>query len=226
MFHPLLSISGVIVSALSLFILKPRADALARSSNQHPTPFLTFFIPADDNRRQQYCHLEGGSMNEAVSSARQRRRALWISAGSCLFFAVAGNLLVGEPLSNWYAALQKPWFLIPIWLFVLVGLLYYGLMGVILYRIQRAVEPPANRPVVLGIGLVVMALNELWNYLFFGLQSTFYGFIGMVGFWVVVTGWLVLLWRRERRAAQLLLLYWLWVIYDIAWTYALWWLNG
>ncbi|MCB0108770.1 MAG: hypothetical protein KDE53_22775 [Caldilineaceae bacterium] len=37
-----------------------------------------------------------------------RRRALWISAACTFVFAVAGNLLVGEPLSIWYAGLIKP----------------------------------------------------------------------------------------------------------------------
>lgn len=153
-------------------------------------------------------------------------RALWTSIAICLVFAIAGNLLIGEPLSTWYAALQKPWFLIPLWLFVIVGLLYYGLMGVIFYRLQRYVSPIASRRLLVGVGLVVMALNEGWNYLFFGLQSTFYGFVGMIGFWLIVTAWLLLLWPRERRSAQLLTIYWLWVIYDLVWTYALWQLNG
>ncbi|HRW07356.1 MAG TPA: hypothetical protein P5121_19765 [Caldilineaceae bacterium] len=38
----------------------------------------------------------------------QKRRALWISAACTVAFAVAGNLLVGEPLSIWYAGLTKP----------------------------------------------------------------------------------------------------------------------
>lgn len=31
-------------------------------------------------------------------------RALWTSVAICLVFAIAGNLLIGEPLSTWYAA--------------------------------------------------------------------------------------------------------------------------
>ncbi|MCB0108771.1 MAG: tryptophan-rich sensory protein [Caldilineaceae bacterium] len=115
--------------------------------------------------------------------------------------------------------------MIPIWLFVVVGLLYYGLMGVILYRIQRHVVDKQNRRLLLGVGLSMMALNELWNYLVFGWQSTYYGFVGMVGFWVVVTAWLLLLWQRERVAARSLVIYWLWVIDDVVWPYALWQLN-
>ena len=68
--------------------------------------------------------------------------------------------------------------------------------------------------------------NELWNYGFFGLRSTLAGFVGIAVFLVPLTLLIVVLRRYERFSAGLLVPYYVWVLYDLAWTYALWRLNG
>ena len=50
--------------------------------------------------------------------------------------------------------------------------------------------------------------------------------MGIVVFLVPLTALIVALRRHERFSAGLLLPYYLWVLYDLAWTYALWRLNG
>jgi benzodiazapine receptor len=72
----------------------------------------------------------------------------------------------------------------------------------------------------------VLLLNELWNYGFFGLRSTLAGFLGMVVFLALLTALIAVLIRYERFSAGLLVPYYLWVLYDLAWTYELWRLNG
>jgi tryptophan-rich sensory protein len=72
----------------------------------------------------------------------------------------------------------------------------------------------------------VLSLNELWNYGFFGLRSTLAGFLGIAVFLVALTALMAALRRYERLSAGLLVPYYLWVLYDLAWTYALWRLNG
>jgi translocator protein len=72
----------------------------------------------------------------------------------------------------------------------------------------------------------VLLLNELWNYGFFGLRSTLAGFLGIVVFLALLTALIAALLRYERFSAGLLVPYYLWVLYDLAWTYELWKLNG
>jgi tryptophan-rich sensory protein len=72
----------------------------------------------------------------------------------------------------------------------------------------------------------VLFLNELWNYVFFGLESTLAGFLGIVVFLVPLTALLVALRKYERFSAGLVAVYWLWVLYDLVWTFALWRLNS
>ncbi len=70
-----------------------------------------------------------------------------------------------------------------------------------------------------------MFLNELWNYGFFGLQSTLVGFLGIGVFLVLTTALLLTLRTYERFSAALVAVYWIWVLYGLAWAFALWRLN-
>ncbi len=136
--------------------------------------------------------------------------------------AVAGTLLAGAGWRDWYDALDKPGWLVPLEAFYLVAALYYALAVVILYRIATHATGRA-RLVLLALGLVVLVANEAWNYAFLGRESVTAGFLGMLAFAVLVGAWLVLLWReRQRVAAALLAPYALWVLYDVAWTFELW----
>ena len=39
---------------------------------------------------------------------------LLVAIAVCVLFALFGSALVGESLGNWYGALDKPWFLVPL----------------------------------------------------------------------------------------------------------------
>ena len=78
----------------------------------------------------------------------------------------------------------------------------------------------------LALTIVVLFLNELWNFGFFGLESTLVGFLGIAVFLVPVTALIVVLRSYERFSGALVAVYWIWVLYDLAWTFALWRLNS
>ena len=143
-----------------------------------------------------------------------------------VLFAVFGTVLVGTSGLGWYEGLAKPWFLVPLGVFYLVGTLYYALFAVVLYRVLSRVEDPRGRALSLGLTAGVMLLNELWNYAFFGLRSTLAGFLGILVFLAPLTALVAVLLRHERFSAGLLVPYYVWVLYDLAWTYQLWRLNG
>jgi translocator protein len=142
-----------------------------------------------------------------------------------VLFAVFGTALVGDSGLEWYEELEKPWFLVPLVIFYLVGALYYALFAVVVYRVLSRVEDPRGRTLSLGLTVGVMFLNELWNYGFFGLRSTLAGFLGILVFLALLTALGAALRRCERFSAWLLVPYYAWVLYDVAWTYELWRLN-
>jgi len=47
-----------------------------------------------------------------------RIRPLLVAIAICVLFALFGGALVGESLGAWYARLEKPWFLVPLWVFI------------------------------------------------------------------------------------------------------------
>ena len=143
-----------------------------------------------------------------------------------VLFAAFGTALVGGSGLDWYAGLDKPRFLVPLRVFYLVGSLYYALAAVVLYRVLVRVDDPRGRTVSFGLTVGVLFLNELWNYAFFGLRSTLAGFLGIAVFLAPLTALVVTLRTYERVSAWLLVPYYLWVLYDLAWTYELWRLNG
>lgn len=122
--------------------------------------------------------------------------------------------------------MEKPWFLVPLWAFYVVGVLYYLVFATVLYRLIVHIEDRRWRAICLALTLCVMLLNELWNFGFFGLRSTLAGFLGVALFLVPLTALVVVLIRHERPSARMLIPYYLWVLYDLAWTYELWRLNG
>ena len=128
-----------------------------------------------------------------------------------VLLAVLGGALVGDSGLGWYAELAKPWFLVPLWVFYVVGLAYYLLGAVVLYRILAHVTDHRSKAISLALAVGVLVGNELWNYGFFGMRSTLAGFVGMVVFLVALTALIVALGKYERVSAGLLIPYYLWV---------------
>jgi len=146
-----------------------------------------------------------------------------------LFAAVAIPVLfalVGENGVGWFARLDKPRFLIPLWMFYLVALSYYAGCAAVLYRILVYVSDRRGEMASLAMIIILMLLNELWNYLFFGLRSTLAGLLGIVAVLVPLTALLLVLRMYEALSARMVTAYYLWELCDLAWTYQLWRLNG
>ena len=155
-----------------------------------------------------------------------RKGPLLAAVALPVLFAVLGTALVGGSGLDWYAGLAKPRFLVPLGVFYLVGALYYALAAVVLYRVLTRIDDPRGRALSFGLTVGVLLLNELWNYGFFGLRSTLAGFLGIALFLAPLTALVVALRTYERVSAWLLVPYYVWVLYDLAWTYELWRLNG
>lgn len=156
-----------------------------------------------------------------------RKRILYAILGSigiCLGFAILGNLLTGDALETWYLTLDQPWFSLPLWSWYIVGILYYLICASILYRLF-IIPSSTKRNASLFLILVMLAGNEVWNYLFFGLESTFLAFISLIPFSILVFLLFIKLKKIDKKSALILTPYLIWLIYDLSWTYYLWKLN-
>jgi tryptophan-rich sensory protein len=142
--------------------------------------------------------------------------AFAVTVGVAVVAATAGNLLIPKSAMAWFRGLRWPRWLVPFQAFIAVGMLYYLLLATVLYR---ALDRDDTSGVVWAA--IVIAANEGWNAVFFGLRSTLGGFVGIVAFAAPLTALLVSV-REDRLSALLVAVYLAWVAYDVAWTFTLW----
>jgi benzodiazapine receptor len=153
-----------------------------------------------------------------------------------LIFFVLASLIVGtsatfftEPsIATWYAALAKPDFNPPTWLFAPVWTALYILMGIAAARVwdERANEGRKGFGIELVFWSAQLVLNFFWSAIFFSLHLLLAGLVEMGVLWLAIVTTLVLFWRRDRIAGLLLLPYLVWVTFAFVLNLALWRLNG
>jgi len=149
---------------------------------------------------------------------------LLLSISICVVFAIIGGFLAGNSLETWFAEIRKPRFSLPLKGWHIVGVLYYIMTITILYQLLIS-KDGFQRKLAIWLTIVMIAGNEFWNYLFFGLKSTFAGFTGLIVFALLVVMLFITLWKFKKMIAWILFPYLIWLVYDIFWIYNLWILN-
>ncbi len=160
-----------------------------------------------------------GGMNPIKSSVIRFIVAIVV----CEAAGAVGSVFTISAIPNWYAALQKPWFTPPNWLFAPVWLSLYFLMGASLYLLwgnRRRVRA------ALGAFALQLVLNVLWSVVFFGAHQLFYGFVVIAALWAAILATIALSYRVSRWASIALLPYILWVTIAAALNYYVWVLNA
>jgi tryptophan-rich sensory protein len=139
--------------------------------------------------------------------------------------AFGGQFAPGE----WYAALEKPAWNPPSWVFAPVWTVLYAMMAVAGWLVWRAREPErprrSNRTAALGVFALQLVLNGAWSWLFFGLQRPGLAFAEIVALWLAILATVILFWRLRPLVGALLLPYLAWVGFAAALNLALWRLN-
>jgi len=144
---------------------------------------------------------------------------LWIAA-SMSAGAIGSRFMPGA----WYAALIKPSWTPPGWVFGPVWTVLYIMMGVAAWLVwKEAGFYGARGPLTLFI--IQLALNALWSYLFFGARSPMLAFFEIIVLWVAILLTLAGFWRIRPSAGALLIPYLAWVGFAAALNFRLWRLN-
>lgn len=124
---------------------------------------------------------------------------------------------------EWYAALNKPAWNPPNWVFGPVWTLLYVLMAVAAWRVWRqggwSVAP------ALSLFVFQLLLNGLWTWIFFGWRQPGWALVEIVALWLAILATAVAFWFKDRLAAALLAPYLAWVSFAAALNWALWRLN-
>jgi len=143
----------------------------------------------------------------------------------CNLAGLLGTLVTGTGPGSWYDMLVKPSFNPPSWVFGPAWTLLYILMGISLYLVLMAWRKGTEVRIPLILFGIQLALNALWSFLFFGLQSPATGLAGILVLWVFIVATIVTFFRVSRPAAFLLLPYLAWVSFASLLNYAIFILN-
>ncbi|KPK62816.1 TspO protein [candidate division WOR_3 bacterium SM23_42] len=134
-----------------------------------------------------------------------------ISIAICQLAGIIGSVFTAPAVPTWYAALKKPAFSPPNWLFGPVWITLYVLMGISLFLVWRkSVDIPAVKTglTVFGVQLI---LNILWSAAFFGLKSPVAGLLFIIALWIAILVTILRFTRVSEFAAILLVPYIVWV---------------
>lgn len=129
--------------------------------------------------------------------------------------------------SDWYAALLKPTWNPPAWLFGPVWTLLYISMAVALWLVRR--EPDIDAPTrqwALAMFAIQFLLNLAWTPMFFGLQSPGLAFAEICLLWIALLSTTLMFGRVRALAGYLLLPYLLWVSFALVLNGTIWLMNS
>lgn len=151
--------------------------------------------------------------------------ALLISVGACVVAAALEGACAGKNVKAFYAELRFPRYSAPLWVWGIIGGLYYVIFWFVLYRLLRLGGDSAFRVAALALILFMMAVNALTNYVIFRARNLGLSFIIGNLFPIMDVTLFILLMRLERLTAWSLIPYLLYRIYAVWWGYSLWKLN-
>lgn len=124
-----------------------------------------------------------------------------------------------------YAALVKPTFAPPPWLFGPVWTVLYALMGIAAYLIYRDTKKKKYHKAAWSLFGIQLLLNFLWSPIFFGWGQLFFALIEIIIllYFILLTIFAFL--KVNKTAAYLLIPYFVWVAFASILTASIWLLN-
>jgi benzodiazapine receptor len=121
-----------------------------------------------------------------------------------------GSLATIPNIPTWYAALEKPFFNPPNWIFGPVWTILYILVGISLYLVWTSPSKKPKRTAYLLFG-VQITLNTLWSIVFFGAHLPWAAVAIIIALLVTIIMTMKAFWAHSRWACWLLIPYIAWV---------------
>jgi tryptophan-rich sensory protein len=128
-----------------------------------------------------------------------------------LIIGFLGSSATMAEIPTWYAALSKPSWSPPNWLFGPVWTTLYILMGISLYLVwSKGLDRRDVRFAILIFG-VQLLLNMLWSVVFFSYHALFGSFILILILWISILANIIAFYVISKPAGILLVPYIVWV---------------
>jgi tryptophan-rich sensory protein len=150
--------------------------------------------------------------------------ALLLSCGLCAIAAALEGVCAGRNVKSFFSSRKFPSYSAPLWVWSIIGGLYYVIFGFVTYRLLR-LDNSVIRSAALGLVLFMMIVNALTNYIIFRARNLQLSFaIGCV-FPFMDIALLFCLTQIDTIAAWALLPYLIYRVYAVWWGYRVWTLN-
>ena len=135
----------------------------------------------------------------------------YLALAAFIALVLGGGTLIGLSVQpdGWYAALRKPPFNPPNWVFAPVWSTLYIMIGVAGWLVWQ--RDWRSRMMAAWVGQ--LALNFIWTPVFFGLQAPAAALAVIVALLIVIIAFIVRGWSRDRAAALLFVPYAAWVAF-------------
>ncbi|MGC9113644.1 MAG: TspO/MBR family protein [Candidatus Micrarchaeia archaeon] len=150
---------------------------------------------------------------------------LFVSLLACLGAGFVGSVFTIPAITGWYAAINKPWFTPPDWLFGPAWTFLFILMAFALFFVWRKGFAEKNVKTAVALFALQLVLNVLWSLAFFGLQSPALGFAVIIALWLSIFATITYFRKVSRSAGLLLAPYIAWVSFAACLNLAVWMLN-
>jgi tryptophan-rich sensory protein len=150
---------------------------------------------------------------------------LILSIVICQAAGLIGTVFTLDSIPTWYAALNKPSFNPPNWLFGPVWTILYLMMGISLFIVWK--EDLKNKVIksAFTIFMIQLFLNTIWSIVFFGMHSIAGGLIIIVLLWIMILITILKFMKISRVAGILLIPYLLWVSFATFLNFSIYKLN-
>ena len=135
------------------------------------------------------------------------------------------GVCAGPNVRSYFAKLKSPSYSPPLWVWYIIGGLYYTTFFFVLYRMLTRTSNSVLTSTTIAIVLAMMLANALWNYVFFRAQKLFMSLVVAFLAPVMDLVLLVCLIQLDRVAAWALIPYLMYRLYSLWWGYGLWKMN-
>lgn len=152
--------------------------------------------------------------------------AAWTAIAVCAAAAVLEGLCAGRNVRAFFATLRFPRYSAPLWVWSIIGGVYYAIFGFVLFRLLSAAPPSVLVAATLTLIVAMMVGNGLTNLVIFRGRNLHLSYvIGCVfaGLDVVLIGAILRL--DLTAAAAALVPYLVYRVYAVWWGHALMTLN-
>jgi tryptophan-rich sensory protein len=138
--------------------------------------------------------------------------ALACAVAACFAAAGIASLYTTPAIPVWYAALRKPAWNPPAWVFGPVWTLLYLMMAVAVWLVWRE-RGFAGAGGALALFTLQLILNALWSIIFFGRRNPALALVEIFFLWAAIFATMLSFWRVSQPATWLMWPYLLWVTF-------------